>query len=40
MTGTHDTAIVPNMIIVSRFFEYVKDGIHYITTIHNLRTPN
>lgn len=31
MTGTHDTAIVLNMIFVSRFLEYVKDGIHYIT---------
>ena len=39
MTGTHDTAIVPNMIIVSRFFEYVKDGIYYITGTETVTEP-
>lgn len=40
MTGTHDTAIVPNMIIVSRFLEYVKDGIHYITGTETVFCPD
>lgn len=40
MTRTHDTAIVPNMIIVSHFLEYVKDGIHYITGTETVLCPD
>lgn len=40
MTRTHDTAIVPNMIIVSHFLEYVKGGIHYITGTETVLCPD